>query len=218
MRTWHVMLVVLSVLGCKKEEPAAPPSKPAAAPTAKEVAKNVGTTIPETAGDGPLVIGGGGKRVPAGYVTTFTGPSGPVKLDYTQISGADIGGKLGMRVSFEAVARGLKPDEPLTAGAQIARLGGALKVPFPVKAHADLAGKVIDQFDPMQGSTLNWGSGDGIGAMAKVGRIEITAVTAEAIEGTFTAELYDSPMDDAKLVFKITDGKFRAYPAEIVSK
>ena len=116
MRTRKMaMVAALLATACGKgsdtrDEPAGPSA--ATAPAAQAAAKRPMAAPeqppPDPAGAGPFVIGGGGKRVPAGFPTTFTGPDGPVTVAYTQISGADLGGKIGMVLSFDA-----KPGEQM---------------------------------------------------------------------------------------------------------
>lgn len=215
---WIGSLVGLGIAwGCKKDEaapikPAAPRGTPDAPRTAPTDARrpDVAPARPLTGGDdsaAPYVTGGGGKRVPAGYETTFTGPKGPVAIKYTQMSGASLG-KMGMRLTLEARMGGF--------GAKPPNMGAAIAPGKEVASAKELVGQSFTNFGLTSPFTL--AVADDLSGFARTASITIASATDDAIEGTFSGEFYDSPMPDAKLAFKVTDGKFKAFPAQIVTQ
>jgi hypothetical protein len=208
MQPFVAGIVVAGLMtACSSKE--SPPSATQGPAKAEAAAPAPARAAPAAAeGHAPYVIGAGGQRMLEGYVTTFTGPSGAVTIPYTQLSGAWNQGA--MLVSLSATSGdGPSPTPQLSAILD----GGP-----DIKTHADLAGKSFTDFDAMKGRPFTVALASGSGLLARSAEVKIVNVAADAIEGTFTAELYDSPMDDAKLVAKITDGKFRAYPAQLVTE
>jgi hypothetical protein len=162
--------------------------------------------------DGPYVTGGGGKRVSSGYETTFTGPEGKVTIAYTQISGAYFdGGSLMQGMVFTLAAN------PSKDSMAIPRMSVALHA-GEVDSVKALAGRTFDDFDAMKGRVFDLFVVKDRGGVARSAKIEIVSATDEAVEGTFTAEVYESPFPDAQKLFSVTDGRFKAYPAQVVTK
>jgi hypothetical protein len=207
-----LLIVCLGITGaihCKKDE--APPARPSA-PRASTDARRaeVAPTRALTGGSesaAPYVTGGGGKRLAAGYETTFTGPKGPVTIKYTQVSGASLG-QLGMRLTLDANMGGSVPSVP--------NIRAAIAPGKEVASIKELVGQTFSKF----GLTTPFmiAVSDDLSGFARTASITITGATDDAIEGTFSGEFYDTPMADAKLAFKVTDGTFKAYPAQIVTQ
>jgi hypothetical protein len=99
----------------------------------------------------------------------------------------------------------------------IPRMGIALHA-GEVDSLKALAGRTFDDFNAMAGPVFDLFVVVGRGGVAKTAKVEIISVTDDAVEVTFTAEVYETPLPDAAKLFSVTDGRFRAYPAQIVTK
>ncbi|MBI3071555.1 MAG: hypothetical protein HYY84_05435 [Deltaproteobacteria bacterium] len=220
MKRTHVYALLaattLPFTGCKKDE--TPAARPGPARVGVDVpragasdARRPDVTPPRalTGGDtnAPFVTGGGGKRVPVGYETTFTGPKGPVTITYTQLSGAALG-KMGMRITLEGRSGRGAGDVPF--------FSALLAPPKEVASAKELVGQTFTNFGMT--APFSIAPAKDVNGFARTATLKITSATDDAVEGTFTGEFYDSPMVDAKFAFKVTDGKFKAYPAQIVTQ
>jgi hypothetical protein len=141
----------------------------------------------------PELAASGGKPVPEGFVTTFTAPdAGEVELAYTQAWGALFQGKMALRLSAQAgtlPSRGVDIYLDLSnrKPTRLEALEGAWLTAFPPELDGFL-------YQPRLGDPTSR-------RRARSAAVSITSVTADAIEGTFTADFGDD---------SIPDGEFRA--------
>lgn len=142
----------------------------------------------------PELAASGGKRVPDGFVTRFTGPDGQeVELGYTQVWAALHGGKMAIKLSAES---GTLPGRSLNV-------------------YLDLSNRKPSRLEELEGAWLTAlpPSADGFvyepraadratRRRATSAAVSITTVSEDAVEGTFTADLGGGDT--------IADGSFRA--------
>jgi hypothetical protein len=208
------LIVAVVAAGCgKSDKPggeskpaggaAAPaPAGPAAAKPAAPPAADMGD-LPEGVPHDPqppYVVGAGGGRMPAGFDTSFTAPGGKrTTIPYTQVYASPMG--KGMMVLLEASAQS-QPGVPKIA---LVLDGG------DVKSAKDLAGKTLSS-DSSQ-LVLKYGEGQ----FLKNVRVTFSSATDDGAEGTFTADVFASPMDDAPS-HQIADGTFKAKAGQFVTQ
>jgi len=172
MRVVTACLVLCSSLaGCQKGDPAPDHS---------------GSKAPELAASG-------GKRIPEGFVTTFTAPgAGEMELAYTQVWGSLYQGKMAIKISAQA---GTVPNRGVDIYLDLSN-----RKPARLE---DLEGAWLTAFPPeVDGFLWQPHLGDPVTRRrARSAAVSITSVTADAVEGTFTADFGDD---------SIPDGEFRA--------
>lgn len=161
----------LSVAGCQKGDPA--PDR--------------------AAGKAPELAASGGRSIPEGFVTTFTAPGGDeVELAYTQVWGSLYRGKMAIKISAQA---GTAPNRGVDIYLDLSN-----RKPARLE---DLTGAWLTAFPPeADGFVWQPHLGDPVTRRrARSAAVSITAVTADAVEGTFTADFGGD---------SIPDGEFRA--------
>ena len=142
----------------------------------------------------PELAASGGKRVPEGFVTTFTAPEGgEVELAYTQVWGALFQGKMAIKISAQA---GTLPNRGVDIYLDLSN-----RKPARME---DLQGAWLTAFPPdVEGFVWQPHLGDPVTRRrARSAAVSITSVTADTVEGTFTADFGDG--------VSIPDGEFRA--------
>jgi hypothetical protein len=141
----------------------------------------------------PPELAGTGKPVPDGFVTRFTGPDGlEVELAYTQVWAALHQGKMAMKLSAESIE---EPPRSLDIYLDLSN-----RRPGRVE---DLAGAWLTAFPPsVNGAIYTRGGEHPLMRRANSAAVSLTTVTADAVDGTFTADVGNGEV--------IADGTFRA--------
>lgn len=141
----------------------------------------------------PELAASGGKRVPPGFVTRFTGPDGlEIELAFTQMYAALHQGKMAVKLSAVSVE---EPPRSLDIYLDLSN-----RRPSRVE---DLAGAWLTAFPPsVNGAVYKRGGERPIMLRAQTAAVSIDRIGEDAVEGTFSADFGDGEV--------ILDGSFRA--------